>query len=112
MTTYQLFASACNCDGLSLCRRVPNLPLDQRFMMHRYDDGRQQQCRRQKSLTDVDTAWVYPSPVATCAVWWGRVASDPEYSSHSLIVVTDIAKKGGSDLFTSSQANSGLSVMR
>ena len=64
------------------CRRIPNSQLDQRFMEH------------QKSLSHVHTAWLDPSPVLNCTVWWGRSGSSPSPTDHTLTVVTELPLAG------------------
>lgn len=68
---------------IGTCRRVPHSQLDQRFMEH------------QTSLANVNTAWLDPSPVLNCTVWWGRLGSSPTPSDYTLTVVTELPLAGG-----------------
>lgn len=79
-----MFQTACPQAALYTCayRRVPNLQLDQRFM------------ERQKSLANVHTAWLDPSPVLNCTVWWGHLGSSSGHSHYTLTVVTELPLAG------------------
>ncbi|DBA91602.1 TPA: hypothetical protein ACH3X1_003213 [Trebouxia sp. C0004] len=65
-----------------LIRRVPHSQLDQRFKEH------------QKSLASVHTAWLDPSPVLDCTVWWGCSGSSPIPNDYTLTVVTELPLAG------------------
>lgn len=71
--------------GLCACRRIPNSHLDQQIMAQ----------GRRNTLVHDYTAWVRPSPVLSCTVWWGCLGSrSPAPSDHTLTVVTEMPMEG------------------
>lgn len=71
---------------VSLCRRIPNLPVDQRFMEHpKFAAG----LHMQRDVTRDHTAWASTRSVSGCSIWWGQSSDASGYKLH---VATEFAR--------------------